>query len=231
MKRSWYIACFFTILIGLVTSFAINDSVYVFSRSLGSEGNHNIVIDPGHGGQDGGAVSCTGIYESHINLEIAIRLRDLLNLLGYRTKMTRQTDVSLHVEGETISQKKISDLKERVKMISRVPNAILISVHQNYFPQERYSGAQIFFADTPGSEVLAKSIQDAFTGSINIHSNRKAQKSEGVYIMKNVKMPAVLVECGFLSNAEEEKKLRDSEYQKKICCVIASCVARFIADT
>lgn len=194
-------------------------------------GKHCIVIDPGHGGEDGGAVSRSGLPESHYNLEIALRLNDLLRLLGYHTRMTRTTDISIYTTGETLSQKKVSDLKERVNQINATENALLLSIHQNHYPDDRYSGAQVFYAKTPGSEELAKQLQSAFLSSLNPGSNRQAKKSAGVYLMEHIRCPGVLIECGFLSNAAEDEKLKDSAYQKKLCCVIAATACQYLSNT
>lgn len=185
-----------------------------------------IVIDAGHGGVDGGATSCTGALESAFNLQIALKLEDLLHLLGHDTLMIRREDVSIYTKGETIAQKKVSDLKERVRIANQTPNATLVSIHQNNFSDSRYSGAQVFYAGTEGSEALAKQLQTAFVTTLNPGSRRQAKKSEGVYLMERVSCPAVLIECGFLSNPEEEGRLRSEAYQKKICCVIASVLSQ-----
>ena len=203
-------------------------AVSVISEGLPIENRRCIVIDPGHGGEDGGAVSCTGKPESAYNLEISLRLRDLLHLLGYDTKMIRTSDISVYTSGETIAQKKISDLKQRVHLINETQNAILLSIHQNQFTDSRYSGAQVFYAATDGSEALAKQLQDGFVGTINPGSSRRSKKSSGVYLMEHIQCTGVLIECGFLSNPEEEAKLRSPDYQKKLCCVIAAAVAEYL---
>ncbi|MBQ8834548.1 MAG: N-acetylmuramoyl-L-alanine amidase [Oscillospiraceae bacterium] len=195
------------------------------------EREHCIVIDAGHGGIDGGATSCTGKLESTFNLEIALRLNDLLHFLGYETKMIRTTDTSVYTKGETIAQKKISDLKERVRMVNETENALLVSIHQNNFSDGRYSGAQIFYADTEGSQLLAKQLQDAFVSTLNPGSNRQSKQSSGVYLMEHIDCTGVLVECGFLSNAQEEAKLRSPDYQQRLCCVIAATMIRFLSNT
>lgn len=186
------------------------------------------IIDPGHGGIDGGAVSCTGVFESKINLDISLRLNDLMQLLGYDTKMTRTTDVSIYISGNTIAAKKASDLKERVKIVNETENGILLSIHQNHFSDSYYKGGQMFYPKTEGSEVLAKALQEAFVATVNPQSNRKAKPVEGIYLMKHIQKTGVLIECGFLSNYEEEYLLRKAEYQKKICCVIASVCAEYL---
>lgn len=187
-----------------------------------------IIIDAGHGGVDGGATSCTGVLESKINLEIAFRLDDLMHLLGYDTVMIRTSDISVYTEGNTIAQKKISDLKRRVKIINETDNALLISIHQNHFPDGRYSGAQVFYPSTQGSDVLARMIQQNLVATVNPGSSRKSKKASGVYLMEKIQCTGVLIECGFLSNPEEEASLRAGEYQKKICAVIAASVSKFL---
>ena len=125
----------------------------------------------------------------------------------------------------------MSDLKERVSIVNSTPNAMLLSIHQNNFSDSRYSGAQVFYADTQGSERLAKVLQCALISSLNKGSNRKCKKSDGVYLMEHISCPGILVECGFLSNPEEEARLRSRDYQQKLCCVIASTVSSFLSDT
>ena len=186
-----------------------------------------IVVDAGHGGIDGGATSCSGVLESKINLDIALRLNDLLVFLGYDTKMVRTTDTSIYTEGNTIAAQKVSDLKQRVKMVNETENAILISIHQNTFSDNRYSGAQVFYADDEISRKLAQELQMDFISTLNPGSKRKCKPSDGIYLMQNIQRPGVLIECGFLSNPEEEAKLRNDGYQKKLACVVSSCISRF----
>lgn len=189
-----------------------------------------IIVDPGHGGEDGGATSCTGILESAYNLSISMRLNDLLHLLGYDTKLIRASDTSIYTQGKTIAQKKVSDLKERVRIVNETGNALLLSIHQNHFSDARYSGSQVFYAGTQGSEDLAKALQSALTKALDPGSNRTSKKSSGVYLMEHIKKPGVLIECGFLSNPAEEAKLRDKAYQQKLCCVIAATVSQFLKE-
>ena len=187
-----------------------------------------VVIDPGHGGEDGGAVSCTGALESQINLEISLRLNDLLQFLGYETKMTRRTDVSVYTQGTTLSEKKISDLKQRVSMVNETPDALLLSIHQNQFTDGKYSGAQVFYASTAGSHALAEQTQAQLISALNPGSSRTCKPPNGVYLMEHIACTGILVECGFLSNPQEEASLRTPEYQKKLCCVIATAAAQYL---
>lgn len=233
MKKPRRLVLFY--LFTMVGILALSDwgsrAVTVIAENAPMEREVCIIIDPGHGGEDGGAVSCTGVLESTYNLSIATRLNDLLHLLGYETKMIRTTDTSVYTKGETIAQKKVSDLKERVRMVNETGNALLLSIHQNNFPDGRYSGAQVFYAGTAGSEELAKQLQTAFTGTLNPGSKRKSKKSEGVYLMEHIHCTGVLIECGFLSNPGEEAKLRDGNYQKNLCCVIAATVSKYLSDS
>lgn len=218
-----------TILLTLTLASLGNQAVTVISQSLPPEREHCFIIDPGHGGVDGGATSVTGKLESAFNLEIGLRLRDLLHFMGYQTKMIRTEDVSIYTKGETIAQKKMSDLKERVRICNETPGAILLSIHQNIFADGRYSGAQVFYAATEDSEELAKALQNKLILTLNPDSNRQVKKTSGVYLMEHIECPGVLIECGFLSNVQEEAKLRSPEYQKQLVCVIAATAANFIA--
>ena len=190
-----------------------------------------VVIDAGHGGEDGGAVSYTGVYESQINLQIALRLEDLMHLLGIDTVMIRSTDCSVYTKGDTLASKKVSDLKERVRITNATENAVLVSIHQNQFAESRYSGAQVFFASTQGSEDLAQIIQRSFIQTLNPGSKRQIKKANGIYLMQHIQCTGVLVECGFISNPEEEAKLRSTEYQQKISCILASACSQYLNGT
>lgn len=191
----------------------------------------SIVIDAGHGGEDGGAVSCTGVNESEINLQISLRLEDLLHLLGQKTVMIRTEDIELYsTDAKTFSEKKVSDLKNRVKLVNETPNALLISIHQNQFSQSKYHGAQVFYAQSGGSEALADQVQGALSSAIDPENTRQCKQATNVYLMDNINCTGILVECGFLSNAEEEAQLRDPGYQKKLAAVIGCSVYRYLQE-
>ena len=193
-KWKYYFACIGVMSAMLLGAYWGSQAVSVLSESLSGKERHCIVIDPGHGGEDGGASSCTGRLESGYNLEIALRLEDIFHLLGYDTKLIRREDVSVYTTGQTIAQKKVSDLKNRVKLINETKNGILLSIHQN-----------------PGSR-------------------RQAKQGKGIYLLEHIQCPGALIECGFLSNPREEALLRDSAYQKKLCCVIGSALNRYLSQ-
>lgn len=190
--------------------------------------DHTVVIDPGHGGEDGGAISVSGVPESSLNLEISLRLRDVMHLLGYKTLMIRTTDRSVYTQSGSLAAKKVSDLRQRVKTVNETDGAVLVSIHQNTFSDGRYSGAQVFYGPEGESQLLAEQLQQAFTEHLNPGSNRKSKRAEGVYLMQHIDCTGVLVECGFLSNLREEANLRTPEYQQKISAVVAVTLAGFL---
>lgn len=205
-----------------------SETTSVMAQRIPLPRENTIVIDAGHGGEDGGATSCTGKLESAFNLEIATRLNDLFHFLGYDTVMVRTTDRSVYTEGNTIATKKVSDLKQRVKLVNETENALLVSIHQNTFQDSRYSGAQVFYGSKGKSQELASALQESFSQTVNPGSNRKSKKADSIYLMEHIDCTGVLVECGFLSNPEEEAKLRDEAYQKKLCTVISTTVSNFL---
>lgn len=183
-----------------------------------------LILDAGHGGEDGGAVSVTGVPESNINLAIVLRLDQILGFYGLCPILVRDKDISIYDEGcETLRQKKVSDLKNRVSIIEGTENAAVISIHQNTFPNPAYHGAQVFFRAGEESEALANLTQKALQEGVDPDNHRTPTKiPESVYLMKHITCPAILVECGFLSNPAEEAKLRDGGYQTQLALCVAS---------
>lgn len=202
--------------------------ISVYSQSREIENRSCVIIDAGHGGVDGGATSCTGVLESKINLDIAKRVEDVMHLIGIKTLMIRDTDRSIHTQGDSISEQKISDLKNRVKTINSTANALLVSIHQNHFSDSRYNGAQVFYAETSGSKELAHDLQKVLSNTLSKNNHRQIKKADGVYLMKKIECTGILVECGFISNPEEEAKLRNEEYQKKLSCVLAVTISNYL---
>lgn len=190
-----------------------------------------IVIDAGHGGIDGGATSCTGVLERDINLEIALKLDDVMHLLGYHTVLTRSTQDSIATEGNTIAAQKVSDMKNRLHMVNQINDPIFISIHQNYFGDGRYHGAQVFYGNKEESKTLAAVLQRTLIQTINQESRRSIKSGSGIYLLEKLNCPAALIECGFLSNQEEEQLLRDKTYQNKLCVVIATAIGSYIAQS
>lgn len=183
------------------------------------------VLDAGHGGEDGGAVSKDGVKESDINLIITTELDALLQFLGQDTVLTRSDDVSIYSDdAQTLRQKKVSDLKNRVALVNATPGAILVSIHQNSLPQvPSVHGAQVFYGTIPPGEAIAASVQSTLNQSVNNGNEKHEKKIEPtIYLMKNVTCPAILIECGFVSNTAETAKLQEPDYQKTLAVAIAA---------
>ena len=227
LLRFWPVYLLFASIL-LIVTVGTSKAVTTFSETVPIDRKHTIVIDAGHGGEDGGATSCTGILESQINLQISLKLNDILNLLGYRTYMIRTSDISVYTEGNTIAAKKISDLKQRVKIVNNIDGALLISIHQNTFSDQKYSGAQVFYAPNSASNELATILQSKFVSILNPGSNRKCKPADGIFLMQQIRCTGILVESGFISNPEEEALLRSEDYQKRIGCVLASVITLYL---
>ena len=182
-----------------------------------------VILDAGHGGEDGGAVSVTGVPESQLNLEIVQKLRDILALCGTDPVLLREEDISLHDQSaSTLREKKRSDLQNRVAAVESVEGATLISIHQNTYPSSQYHGAQVFYAPTEGSQALAEHFQSVLREQLQPDNARAAKQiPDSVYLMNHITCPAILVECGFLTNPGEEAKLRDPGYQRQLAAVLA----------
>lgn len=231
-KRSQWIAFNILVILCFVVLVHLgNRSVTVIAENRPLHRQHCIVIDAGHGGIDGGATSCTGKLESGFNLEISLRLNDLFQILGYDTHMIRTTDTSVYTKGETIAQQKVSDLKERVRMVNETENALFISIHQNIFSDGKYSGAQVFYGKEEGSEPLSKQLQASLISTLNPGSHRQCKPAKGIYLMEHITCPGILIECGFLSNPAEEARLQSPYYQKALCAVIAANVSTYLSNT
>ena len=213
------------VLIFLSAAVCLSRGAALPAFSEAEQGRAVYVLDAGHGGEDGGAVSAEGCKESDINLAITLRLEALLRFLGEGTVLTRADDVSVYSEGaDTLHQKKVSDLKNRVALVNATPDAVLVSIHQNSLPSApSVRGAQVFHGKVPGGETLALSVQTALNGSVNqgIEKQQK-QIDSSIYLMKHVTGPAVLVECGFLSNEEEAALLPQPAHQTRLAVSIAA---------
>lgn len=191
-----------------------------------------VVVDAGHGGEDGGAVSPDGVEESHLNLEIALRVNDLLRFAGQKTLLTRSEDIAIaDPDLATIRQRKVSDLKNRVALVNGAENAVLLSIHQNSLPSSVVThGPQVFWNRQEGAEELAEAVQAALNDCVDPGSGRKPKRiPDTIYLMKNITVPGIIVECGFLSNAEETVHLQDPSYQLKLAAAIVGGYLRCVA--
>lgn len=191
------------------------------------------VLDAGHGGEDGGAVSDSGVAESGINLQITRRLYEILRLLGHPSVMTRTGDDAVYDDtAVTLREKKASDLKNRTALANGTPGALLISIHQNCLPgYPNVRGAQVFYNAVLPSQQLAEAVQQTLNTAVNTDRAKAAKPiGDGVYLMTHTTCPAILVECGFLSNPEETALLQQSSYQVKMAAVIAAAYCQYYTN-
>ena len=201
----------------LTTGNTEEQNTYISTVSLPASGK-TIVIDAGHGVPDEGAQSSNGTTEAETNLKIALKLQNLLEQSGCTVILTRSDENAIYdIDSKTLKQKKISDIKNRVKIGNESSADIFVSIHLNKSPQSQYDGWQTFYKE--GSEDgarLAKTIQENLNKTIQKENNRIAKTIDKVYIIKYVEIPTTIVECGFLSNPNEEKLLLEDEYQNKL---------------
>jgi len=177
-----------------------------------------LVIDPGHGGIDGGAVAISGAKESDINLSISLRLRELCNLYGIKTIMTRVDDSA---RTDALSYSEHAELEYRTEVINSAANAVLMSIHQNCYPTSQPSGAQVLYASGSESKFLGELTHNMLLESLQPENRRVAEPApEKLYITSNAKCPAILIECGFMSNYSDLEKLSDENYQTCISSVL-----------
>lgn len=192
-----------------------------------------VVIDAGHGGADGGCVSIDGVPEKGINLTIALEVGDILSSMGYDVVYTRDSDVSLHdrdIKG--LSNQKKSDMQKRLDIINSYDNAVAVSIHQNQFTQNQYSGAQMFCTQSnPNSLEFAELMQRNFVSLIQPNNNREVKVvGDELFLIYFAQCPSVMIECGFLSNPDESRMLQDSKYQKQVAFTIATGIMQYVSQ-
>ena len=179
--------------------------------------NRVIVIDAGHGTPDEGAESNNGVTEAEINLRIALKLQNLLEQSGAKVILTRSNETAIYdIDKKTLREKKVSDIHNRVKIGNESSADIFVSIHLNKIPQNQYWGWQCFYNQNEKRKILAENLQNNLNEAIQKENKRIAMKLDTVYIMKNVEIPISIVECGFLSNEEEEKRLQEDDYQNRL---------------
>lgn len=193
---------------------------------LKQNGEFILIIDPGHGGFDPGAVASDGTTESKINLAVGLQMEEMARLLGVETDMTRREDVSTESDANAaVRQRKNSDLKNRMEQINGISGGVLVSLHQNSLPQvPAVHGAQVFYSEVEDSRELAETVQSALNTVINDRNKEVKAAGGGVYLLKNAKIPAILVECGFLSNGDETALLNTQAHQNRLALTILASV-------
>ncbi len=188
-----------------------------------------VLIDPGHGGEDGGAVS-GDVLEKHINLAVSHDVADLLRLCGYTVSMTRDTDDALTNEGEDVRKRKYNDMKMRLDLYNATPDNVVVSIHQNKFDAAASHGAQVFYSPNhPNSAVLAEALRKSVTGMLQPDNTRTCKAAgKEIFLLKNAQVPAVIVECGFISNRQERELLVTDDYQKQLALAIAAGLMNYV---
>ena len=217
-------------IIVMVSSFS-NIAMYTSSDSVGQgfDTYPTVIIDAGHGGEDGGA-QAGGVLEKDINLSISRKLADILRMCGCEVVEVRDKDISVYSDGaSTLREKKTSDLHNRVELFNSSGNSIVVSIHQNKFDNSGYSGTQIFYSvNDQNSSALAESIRTAVVMLLQPDNTRELKPAgSDIYILENAQVPAVIVECGFLSNDNERKLLSDSSYQQQMAYAVAMGVLEY----
>jgi len=223
----------FCIIMSFITVFAffITYRHNEFAVNSGSDKKPLLIIDAGHGGIDGGTQTIDGVLEKDINLSIAKKIAKLCDLYSVNYIMTRTSSDSLADETlDTIRQKKISDTKNRFEIIENNPQAIFLSIHQNYFSQSKYKGAQVFYSpNNPLSLVLAETVQKQIVNFLQPQNNRIAKKTgTEIYLLYHAESVAIMVECGFLSNSEEADMLKSDSYQNKMAFAIFCGILKYM---
>lgn len=216
----------------LLLSYLSYHRVDKMASTLAGQQIRTIVVDAGHGGEDGGASGKSKILEKDINLQISLDLQKLLQTAGYHVVMTRTSDTAVSDDKSTIRERKKSDLHNRLAIIQSQENCIFISIHQNFFSQSRYHGSQVFYSKkNPGSKLMAESVRTRIVSLLQNDNKREIKPAtSSIYLLWKTDIPAILVECGFLSNSEEEAKLNNSTYQQQMAFSIFCGALDYISN-
>jgi len=190
-----------------------------------------IILDAGHGGMDGGTSAADGTREKDINLSIAQKLNSMLIASGYKTVMLRNDDSLIGDNSlSTVRARKVSDIRKRLEIAESYPDSVLISIHQNYYSVPKYSGAQVFYStNSPESKILAQSVQQSVVEELQPDNSRKIKPvGSNIYLLYNCTIPAIMVECGFLSNINEAEKLKTDSYQTQMALSIMQGITDYL---
>ena len=212
-----------------ITSILVCQIQFASSNAIVNENFPTIIIDAGHGGEDGGAVGIDGTYEKDINLQISLKINEFFTIFGYKTHLIRTTDTAIHTEGNTIRQRKVSDIRNRADTMNLYENCIYLSIHQNKYEDSRIWGAQTFYSPSFNeSKEIAQFIQNAVTSQIQANNKRQIKKAgTDIYVLYNATKPAVMVECGFVSNHNELNQLKDNSYQNSMALSITTGIINY----
>ena len=230
-KRTGIIVISCIILLLIISIVILHSLIGNYIRtSSGIASGPTVIVDAGHGGIDGGATGVDGIVEKDINIDIALKLLEILCFYGFNVIMTRTDDnLIFDSDADTIRKQKVSDIHNRFDIIENNPEALFISIHQNKYQDTRQWGTQVFYSgNDPQSEVLANSIQESVREKLQPDNNRRVKKSgTEIYLLYYAKSPAVMVECGFISNRGDAQKLKNDDYRMKTAALIADGIIKY----
>lgn len=228
VKRGFWITAVMLAFLSVMAARMNFNYVDVF-QSLNDKMETIVVLDSGHGGFDPGKIGITGAVEKDLNLAIALKVKRNLEHQGITVVMTRDGDYGLY--NENSSSKKKEDMRARVNLINQSGAVLAVSIHQNSFTNSSYDGAQVFYyTGSAQGEQLAKSIQQSFITYVDPENHREAKANSDYYLLKNSAIPAVIAECGFLSNPDEEALLMTDEYQEKVAWAIYMGILNYMKE-
>lgn len=221
------------LIVALLAAAAVFVKIFVsnggFKPVISQSSRSTLVLDAGHGGIDGGAISDSGLKESDINLQIALKTEALVRFLGIDTVMTRETDTD---NSDNKAYSEHDNLVQRVKLANSTENAVLISIHQNNFPSAVVSGAEVMYSDNDDSKALGLITQDNLVALLDSSNRRVARPApKELLLTSSVECPTILVECGFMSNPQEVQKLASNDYQLKLAAILAGSYIQFLNNT
>lgn len=222
--------------IGAILALSLPNLIHTINTNsiISQSANITVIIDAGHGGEDGGATGDDGTLEKDLNLDIAFKLRDMLQANGVHVIMTRTQDILLYDRSEDYNgKKKVLDLKARLEIVKQNPDALFISIHMNAFPQKKYDGLQVYFPlGDIRSEALATVIQNNIKSTLQPQNLRRPKGAgSNIYLLNKNTNTSVLVECGFLSNDEECARLNTQAYRQQLALILCESIIKYISDT
>ena len=232
LRKKRMILIILSVFVSVLTFALVNDKKEIVPTVSLPVSGKTIVIDAGHGKPDEGAQSSNGTTEAETNLKIALKLQNLLEQSGTTVILTRSDENAIYdIDAKTLKQKKISDIHNRVKIGNESSADLFVSIHLNKIPQQQYDGWQTFYkAGSNEGKKLAESIQNNLNEAIQKENNRIAKTIDNIYIIKHVEIPITIVECGFLSNPTEEKKLLEDDYQNRLAWGIYNGIIDYFYD-
>lgn len=232
-RNNKLIAIVIVIALGMVSFIGVNLGLAKETMNTNPTGSKKILIDSGHGGMDGGTSSKGGTVEKDINISVAKKLKASLQKNGYQVVMTREDDTGLYSTKGTIRERYREDLKNRCNLKESSNCDLFVSIHLNYFTESKYYGAQVWYSSYKDSAALASILQKNFRLDLDASNNRvpKAAKTSYKILRENDDMPSVIIECGFLSNFDEEQKLKSNEYQEKIASSISKSISEYFTNS